>query len=139
LRPCDGGVLELSGVFGGRLSFSRSAAFSASTASCAYDSPMHATDCAATSGRGQGRGTSSGAARRRAASGVAVSSMRTTGAAPPAAITRSARAAAPGVSGHQIAAQFLGIGDRRRETERRQRPGDAAQPGETKGEQVAAL
>jgi len=32
LRPCDGGVLELSGVFGGRLSLSRSAAFSASTA-----------------------------------------------------------------------------------------------------------
>jgi len=30
LRPCDGGVLELSGVFGGRLSFARSAAFSAS-------------------------------------------------------------------------------------------------------------
>jgi hypothetical protein len=32
LRPCDGGVLELSGVFGGRSSFARSAAFSASRA-----------------------------------------------------------------------------------------------------------
>lgn len=32
LRPCDGGVLELSGVFGGRVSLSRSAAFSASKA-----------------------------------------------------------------------------------------------------------
>jgi len=31
LRPCEGGVLEFSGVFGGRSSFSRSAAFSAST------------------------------------------------------------------------------------------------------------
>ena len=27
--PCEGGVLELSGVFGGSFSFSRSAAFSA--------------------------------------------------------------------------------------------------------------
>jgi len=32
LRPCEGGVLELSGVFGGRLSLARSAAFSSSTA-----------------------------------------------------------------------------------------------------------
>jgi hypothetical protein len=32
LRPCEGGVLELSGVFGGRFSLSRSAAFSSSKA-----------------------------------------------------------------------------------------------------------
>src|SRR5260370_27654115 len=31
-RPCEGGVLELSGVYGGSFSFSRSAAFSSSKA-----------------------------------------------------------------------------------------------------------
>jgi hypothetical protein len=48
LRPCEGGVLELSGVFAGRFNFSRSAAFSArnfvlSARSAAYQLPMWPT------------------------------------------------------------------------------------------------
>src|ERR1700693_4584118 len=47
LRPCEGGVLELSGVFGGRLSFPRSAAFSASrAASSLLNSSIRASNVA---------------------------------------------------------------------------------------------
>jgi hypothetical protein len=46
-RPCEGGVLELSGVLGGRLSFARSAAFSASkTASRVLNSSIRANNVA---------------------------------------------------------------------------------------------
>jgi hypothetical protein len=49
LRPCEGGVLELSGVFGGRSSFSRNAAFSASkTASRLLNSSIRANNVAIT-------------------------------------------------------------------------------------------
>jgi hypothetical protein len=57
LCPAAGGVLELSGVFGGRLSFSRSVAFSAfSVAFSRSKAPKRASNCAiADSGdRGQG-------------------------------------------------------------------------------------
>jgi len=47
LRPCEGGVLELSGVFGGSFSFSRSAAFSSSKAtSRLLNSSIRATSVA---------------------------------------------------------------------------------------------
>ena len=47
LCPAAGGVLELSGVFGGRLSFSRSVAFSAfSVAFSRSKAPKRASNCA---------------------------------------------------------------------------------------------
>ena len=47
----------------------------------------------------------------------AVSSMVTSGAAPPSASTRSASAARRSVCGTRIAAQIVGLGDRRREAD----------------------
>jgi len=46
LRPWDGGVLELSGVFGGWPSFSRNAAFSASSAATRAISAAICSACA---------------------------------------------------------------------------------------------
>jgi hypothetical protein len=49
LRHCEGGVLELSGVFGGRLSLARSATFSSSsTAGRLFNSSIRASNVAIT-------------------------------------------------------------------------------------------